>query len=92
MNRYDIDKLSIFIIQNYSVYRKKGSNKKLRNILEGLITIMVSPREDSGEISPSRIKNHIQFLKDNEMIKENGAILVTGSIGECAVLTIEERM
>ena len=64
----------------------------MRNILKGLITIMVTAREDSGEVSPSRIKNHIQFLKDNGMTKKNGAIVVTGSIGECATLTMEEKI
>jgi dihydrodipicolinate synthase/N-acetylneuraminate lyase len=64
----------------------------MEDILKGLITIMVTAREESGEVSTSRIKNHIQFLKDNGMVKDNGAILVTGSIGECATLTMEERI
>ena len=64
----------------------------MRNILKGLITIMVTAREDSGEVSKLRIKKHIKFLKDNGMTKENGAIVVTGSIGECAALTMEERI
>jgi len=64
----------------------------MEDILKGLITIMVTAREESGEVSTSRIKNHIQFLKDNGMVKDNGAILVTGSLGECAALTIKERI
>jgi len=61
----------------------------MRNILKGLITVMMTAREDSGEVSKARIKTH-KVSKDNGMTKENGAILVTGSIGECAVLTREQ--
>lgn len=64
----------------------------MNQVLRGVIAIMVTPRDDEGKINEERTKSHLKFLINNGMTKENGAILITGSIGECACLTFEERV
>ena len=64
---------------------------KQNQLLKGVIAIMVTPRDDQGNLDERRTKNHLRFLIDNGFNSENGAVLITGSIGECACLTTEEK-
>lgn len=61
------------------------------NFMRGAIAIMVTARNKAGELDETRVKSHVQFLLDNGLRQEEGAIVATGSIGECAALSEAER-
>ncbi len=63
----------------------------MNNILKGVIAITVTPRDENGEVSRSLIHDQIQFLRKSGLSGDNGALVVTGSIGECAALKPEEH-
>lgn len=63
-------------------------NKK---IIKGVITVMVTPFKENYEVDVDGIKKLTRFLIENGIKKGTGVIIPTASIGECPMLTDEER-
>jgi len=61
------------------------------DFMRGVIAIMVTGRAVSGAVDPGRTRSHAEFLLNHGLREEESAIVSTGSIGECAALSKEER-
>lgn len=64
---------------------------EFKEMLKGVTAIMVTPYTDEGEVSEERLRNHINFLIEGGLTRGNGAIVTTGSMGECGAMSWEER-
>ena len=68
------------------------NDEKSGDFMRGVLAIMVTGRADSGAVDPEKTRSHAEFLLNNGLRDEKSAIVSTGSIGECAALSEEERI
>lgn len=66
--------------------------EELKKALEGICAIAVTPMTDDRKVDYGKVKNHIRFLINKGINRDNNCTLVVGgSTGECGALTIAER-
>ena len=64
----------------------------LKNATKGVLVPIMTPFKENQEIDISGIKKLTRFLIDNGVVKGKGALILTGSSGECPLLSTEERI
>ncbi len=64
---------------------------EFKEFVKGVTAIMVTPFTDEGELSEERLRNHVDFMIKGGFTKGNGVIMTTGSMGECAAMSWQER-
>jgi len=65
--------------------------EELKKKLKGVIGILNTPFTDTCEFDEQGMRRHVNFLVEHGMVEENGIMVTTGSMGECAELTIKKR-
>jgi len=59
--------------------------------IEGIVAVLVTPRDDDGSVNLDAMQSHVRFLKSKGFSGPKRWLIVTGSIGECAALELRER-
>ena len=67
------------------------SPQDLKDLLCGVVVIMVTAYDDEMAVSAQRQSNHINFLIGGGLNEGKGVIVTTGSMGECSCLSWQER-
>lgn len=67
------------------------SPELLKERLHGIAAISITPFKKDGKFDEDGYAKHLKFLIDNGINKENAALVITGSTGECGALKTEER-
>jgi len=65
--------------------------EELQEKLKGVVAILATPQTDTGEIAEDRLQKHVDYIITEGLSKGEGAIVTTGSMGECAGMNWEER-
>ena len=65
--------------------------EKTKQAIHGLVAIAITPMTKELEIDEDGLRSHLHFLVDNGINKKNGSVVVNGSTGECAAMTLSER-
>jgi dihydrodipicolinate synthase/N-acetylneuraminate lyase len=63
----------------------------LKEKLKGVVAILATPQTNRGEVSKDKLEKHVDYIITEGLSKGSGAIVTTGSMGECAGLDWEER-
>jgi 4-hydroxy-tetrahydrodipicolinate synthase len=66
-------------------------DKKQNQVNQGVLGIAITSMNSERELDEGKIREHLQFLVSNGINKKTGGIIVGGSTGECAAMTIDER-
>lgn len=73
------------------IKKKTMKTSKLNQVEHGLLGIAITPMNKKRELDEEKIRKHLKFLYNNGITKEVGGIIIGGSTGECAAMTLNER-